>query len=357
MNLPGSHQLFPQPRRNVSATSNSTPKLGSRPWRYAITASAALHAVLLIGAALCAVELSTSRGHLDTLEMGLPSAETRDLSPLGSARLVELVPAAGKNKRVENKTAENESDAAPNGPGVADGVSTVAGLDGPSSRVRLSERAEPLGSRWSSDSRSRGGLADIVGAAIGQKGRATDGDASGGAVRGGGSGKASFFGVGSTGRRIVFVVDASNSMNHPYAGEAKTRFGQLKLELAKSILGLTEEQQFFIVFFNEHPIPMPADGMEHAYPQNQQRFLEWVAQVPASGLTDPRPALAIAMNLRPDTVFLLTDGTFPRDVQGDLGEIRQSAFELNTIVIGDPKAEKSLKPLATRNGGRFAFIP
>lgn len=325
-----------------------------------------LHAVLLIGAALCAVELSTSRGRLDTLEMGLSSAETGELSALGPARLVELVPAGaenkkgeaktGESKKVENKIGENKSDA-PNGPGVADGVSTVAGLDGPSSRVRLSERAEPLGSRWSSDSRSRGGLADIVGAAIGQKGRATDGDASGGAVRGGGSGKASFFGVGSTGRRIVFVVDASNSMNHPYAGEAKTRFGQLKLELAKSILGLTEEQQFFIVFFNEHPIPMPAYGMEHAYPQNQQRFLEWVAQVPASGLTDPRPALAIAMNLRPDTIFLLTDGTFPRDVQGDLGEIRQSAFELNTIVIGDPKAEKSLKPLATRNGGRFAFIP
>jgi hypothetical protein len=174
----------------VSATPNSTPKLGSRPWRYAITASAALHAVLLIGAALCAVELSTSRGRLDTLEMGLPAAETGDVSTLGSARLVELVPAAaenrkGDNKSAESKPAENESDAAPNGPGVADGVSILAGLEGPSSRVRLSERAEPLGSRWSSDSRSRGGLADIVGAAIGQKGHATDGDTSGGAVRGG----------------------------------------------------------------------------------------------------------------------------------------------------------------------------
>jgi hypothetical protein len=31
--------------------------------------------------------------------------------------------------------------------------------------------------------------------------------------------------------------------------------------------------------------------------------------------------------------------------------------EVNTIAFGDPRAEKSLKPLATRNGGRFAFVP
>jgi len=305
--------------------------------------------VLLIGAALCAVELSTARRHLDTLEMGLPAAETGDLSTLEPARLVELSPAA----------AENKSDAAPNGlaQGLADGPSSVGGPDSRSSRVRLAVNAQPLGSQWLSDSRSRGGLADIVGAAIGQKGPTADGDGAGGSSRGGGSGKASFFGLGSAGRRVVFVVDASASMNRPYAGEAKTRFGQMKLELAKSILSLTEEQQFFIIFFNEHPIPMPADGMEHAYPQNQRRFLEWVAQVPAAGLTDPRPALAIAMNLRPDAIFLLTDGTFPRDVQGDLNAMRQSIVEVNTIAFGDPRAEKSLKPLATRNGGRFAFVP
>ncbi len=30
---------------------------------------------------------------------------------------------------------------------------------------------------------------------------------------------------------------------------------------------------------------------------------------------------------------------------------------LNTIAFGDPKAEKSLKPLALKNRGRFAFVP
>jgi hypothetical protein len=101
---------------------------------------------------------------------------------------------------------------------------------------------------------------------------------------------------------------------------------------------------------------MPADALEHAYPQNQQRFIEWMAAVPASGLTDPRPALTMALDLRPD-VYLLTDGTFPRDVHSDLGGLRQSVAEFNTIVFGDPRAEKSLKPLALHIGGRFIFVP
>lgn len=303
---------------------------------------------MLVGAALCVVELRTS-SKLDTLEVALPPAEAGDLATLAPARLIEVTPAG----------AETKSDAASTGTaaGFADGPPAAVAAENPSKPVRLSVHAQPLGSQWLSDSRSRGGLADVVGAAIGQHGPATDGDANGGSGRGGAGGKASFFGLGAGGRRIVFVVDASASMNHPYLGEAKTRFGQIKLELAKSILGLTEEQQFFIIFFNEHAIPMPADGMEHAYPGNQQRFLAWLASVPASGLTDPRPALTMALSLRPDVVYLLTDGTFPRDVQGDLFALRQSVVEVNTIAIGDPRAEKSLKPLATHNGGKFRYVP
>jgi hypothetical protein len=282
------------------------------------------------------------------LEVALSAAEVGDLS-LSPARIIESAPA----------DADGQSDSRPKGAGQGsdDGNPPIVGPEDRSSRVRLAANAQPLGSRWASDSRSRGGLADIVGSAIGQNGPPTEGDANGGKGRGGSGGKATFFGLGSAGRRIVFVVDASASMNHPYLGEGRTRFGQMKLELAKSILSLTEDQQFFIVFFNEHAIPMPAEGMEHAYPQNQQRFLTWLASVPASGLTDPRPALTMALSLRPDVVYLLTDGTFPRDVQGELNALRQSVVELNTIAIGDPRAEKSLKPLATHNGGRFTFVP
>jgi hypothetical protein len=332
-------------------TRNQTPKLASRPWRFAVTASAGLHALILIGAALCVVEYRTSHGSNEAIEVGTFAGDSGDAASVAPAHLLDVTPATlGENKTNSDAPGAGAAQNLPNGPSV------VAGLEGRSSQIRLSANAQPLGSAWLSDSRSRGGLADVVGAAIGQRGAPTDGDASGGAGVGSGH-KASFFGVGSQGQRIVYVVDASASMNHPYLGEGKTRIGQMKLELARSILGLSEEQRFFIIFFNEHPIPMPASGMEPADGQSQQRFLNWVASVQAAGLTDPRPALSMALNLRPDVVYLLTDGTFPRDVQGDLNGLRQTGVELNTIAIGDPKAEKSLKSLALRNGGRFTFVP
>jgi hypothetical protein len=293
------------------------------------------------------VEFRPASRKADTLEVGLPAAESSEFSAPVSSELIEVGPANAGSKSDTGPIAAAQ--------GLAEGAPSI-GQESRSSRVRLAGQAQPLGSRWLSETRLRGGLADLVGSARGQNGTATDGEAGGSGSRGGGQ-KTTFFGLPAAGRRIVFVVDASASMNHPYLGEAKTRIGQLKLELAKSILGLTEDQQFFIIFFNEHPIPMPAEGMEPAYPQNQQRFVEWMVAVPASGLTDPRPALNMALSLRPEVIYLLTDGTFPRDVQGDLNALRQSAVELNTIAIGDPRAEKSLKPLAMHNRGRFTFVP
>ncbi len=317
-----------------------------------MTTSAALHALLLVGAALWVMQLRGTVRSADTIEVEevvSTAAEAGDVAALPPVRLVDVTTAGSDAK----------SDAGPlgTGQGMPNAPPGIAGTESRSTQIRLATNAQPLGSLWSSDTRTRGGLTDVVGAAIGQNGPATDGDSSGGSGRGGGGHKTSFFGLSTSGRRIVFLVDASASMNHPYVGEGRTRIGQMKIELAKSILGLTEEQQFFIIFFNEHPIPMPANTMENAYPQNQQRYLNWVVSVEAAGLTDPRPALNMAMSLRPDVIYLLTDGTFPRDVQGDLNALRQSVVEVNTIAIGDPRAEKSLKPLATRNGGRFTFVP
>src|ERR1700733_9096472 len=250
--------------RDPSVANDSTPKLASRPWRYALVRSAALHSVLLVGAALCALHLRTPAVDAGRVEAAFSTPEVGEWAVVPPVRLIESDPVDG-GQRAEGRT------------GVGQGLTDVPSLpgtdDAKSSQPRLARNAQPLGSRWLSETRAQGDLTEIVGAAQGRSGPPTDG--TGGAGRGGGAGKSTFFGLGASGRRVAFVVDASASMNHPYLGEAKTRIGQLKLELAKSILSLTEDQQFFIVFFNEHAIPMPAAGMEHAYAANQQRFLNW----------------------------------------------------------------------------------
>jgi len=332
-----------------------TEKHEDRPWYLAVTASAFVHLCLIVAAGAIAVSARTSGRLADFVDADWPGAEPAE----GGAAATPVVEFT--------RPLSDGGGAASNEPLRASGDRLVAAVSGAERQskiaVQLPTSSFPLTTKWLSESRSVSGLTDLIGPVVyGTDGsRVVEGKGTGtgsGSGSGTGSGSAStFFGIHAAGQRVVYIVDASNSMNRPYDGPGKTRFGQMKLELAKSILRLKEEQRFFVIFFNEHANPMPSTGLENAYPQNQQRYLNWVAAVPAVGMTDPRPALSLAMSLNPDVIYLLTDGTFPRGVQGELGSLRQRAVQINTIAFGDEKAEKSLKPLALHNHGQFAFVP
>jgi hypothetical protein len=334
------------PRLNLVGASNE------RPWYYAVAASSGLHLALIAVAGWIFLDVKASVRPADIEAAWVQGDAPEAVAP--STRVLELPAGPGG------------TDKEPTSPGPSNIRSTGAGDQvgqPPRMAVQFARESRPLTSQWLAGSRSGKGLTDLVGPVIyGADGRpdGTGGGGGGTGGTGGGSGggmKSTFFGVHADARRVVYVVDASTSMNRPYDGEGKTRFGQMKIELAKSILGLKPEQQFFIIFFNEHPIPMPANGMANAIGENQQQYLTWMASVPATGLTDPRPSISLALGLNPDVVYLLTDGAFPRDVTSDLSKLRQQSVQINTIAFGDIKAEKSLKPLAMKNRGRFAFVP
>ncbi len=157
--------------------------------------------------------------------------------------------------------------------------------------------------------------------------------------REGGNGK-SFFGTGSEGKSFVFVLDCSLSMNHPHDSDAKTRFRKMKLELANSLLHLRPDQEFFIIFFNHEAIPMPAERLVSAAPENQQYFLDWVEQVPAQGDTDPTAALLMALRMRPDVIYFLTDGCFSGPANDIVKSIQQSRTTIHTFVFETMLTEK-----------------
>lgn len=210
--------------------------------------------------------------------------------------------------------------------------------------------------------------------------------------REGGNGK-SFFGGGIEGKSFVFVLDCSLSMNHPHDSDAKTRFRKMKMELANSLSHLRADQEFFIVFFNHEAIPMPAERMVSAVPENQQHFLAWVDEVPAFGDTDPTAALAMALRMRPDVIYFLTDGCFSGPANDIVKSIHQSRTTIHTFVfdtwltekqqaglelirqkktsaamtkLGESTyrrmrelvtAEQVMQGLAARNGGKYHVIP
>jgi hypothetical protein len=175
---------------------------------------------------------------------------------------------------------------------------------------------------------------------------------------GDGAGKpGSFFGTQPNGKRFVFVVDRSLSMNHPHPSEARTRFRRVKLELLKSIANMSEDMYFYIIFFSDGPTPMPARSMQRATPEARQHFLNWMSTIPAGGQTEPRGALALALRLRPDVVYFLTDGSFTNKVQRELRQLVQKRSVIHTYAFGDPVGESLMKWIARANGGKYTFIP
>lgn len=145
-----------------------------------------------------------------------------------------------------------------------------------------------------------------------------------------------FFGLPPLGRRFVYVLDRSRSMNHPHNTAAKTRFKRLKLELVRSVGGLSAEMQFFMVFFNDFPIGMPSPNPVQATPRVQQHYLEWMSELKADGNTEPLSALQIALRMQPDVIYFLTDGSFTYRVEQEILGLPSGRTKIHTFAFEEP---------------------
>ncbi|MBN4061127.1 hypothetical protein JYU15_01695, partial [bacterium AH-315-I18] len=115
---------------------------------------------------------------------------------------------------------------------------------------------------------------------------------------------AAFFGVAGNAQNIVYVVDASGSLvdTLPY----------VLAELRRSILRLSEEQRFAVLFFQGRSVlQIPPAGLRQATIINQQRAVQWIdpdaGHLFAKGKSNPLPAVKQALSYEPDLLFLLTD--------------------------------------------------
>lgn len=165
------------------------------------------------------------------------------------------------------------------------------------------------------------------------------------------SGLASFFGQTGRGSRFVFVIDRSGSMKGG-------RFDAARFELIKSIRGLGDHESFSVVFYDSRATPMPADGMVDATEANKNQFIEWVRTVSVGGGTNPTEALTVALReLRPDTIWLLSDGRFNVAVADTVRQLNPNArVQINTIAFQDRGGEAILKIIADENDGDYRFV-
>ena len=199
--------------------------------------------------------------------------------------------------------------------------------------------ASVIGSLWKNA--DVGGATTPVGLASGSRDGFGSGDGFGDAD--GSDAADSFFGLRPIGRRVVFVLDCSRSMNHPHNTEAKTRFKRMKIELIKAIQGMGPESEFYLIFFNDFAIPMPSRGLVPAAEQPKLKYLYWMNELKADGNTEPREALQLALQLQPDILYFLTDGSFTYRVQQDLLSLRSGRTEIHTFAFDPPFTDSMRK--------------
>jgi von Willebrand factor type A domain len=201
---------------------------------------------------------------------------------------------------------------------------------------------------------------DLTWSALGTKlgrGYATGGGFGSGIGDGQGNGSGSqFFELSTIGAKFVYVLDGSGSMTEPHS-EARTKLDRVKIELVRSIGGLPAGMEFYVIFFNRHAVPMKARELQPATLDNKQKYLEWVVKVQGGGGTDPSEALKLALELKPDVIYLLTDGVFDGKVTGEVTKLNTRGVAIHTFCFGNASGESLLQDMARRNHGTYKFIP
>jgi hypothetical protein len=145
-----------------------------------------------------------------------------------------------------------------------------------------------------------------------------------------------FMGTKALGKRFCIIADCSGSM------QFNNRMVRLKRELARTLLALDSDQEFYVIYFSATAIPMPATTWRRGG-RDVKRILPWVNAQPANGSTEPMPAFnrAFRLNPRPDAIFFLTDGIIPESVPDGVARLNAKArVPVHTILFGGELASK-----------------
>ena len=243
------------------------------------------------------------------------------------------------------------------GPGQADPIQDISALaDVTIPNLEPSQEIQPIAD-VGSDAGARSKLDQIISIDLGSSaggGAGMQADWSSFAGAGGGDaggGGASFFGLRARGGKFVFVVDRSGSMRGAPLAAAKS-------ELIRSVSALDRGMKFYIIFFDSSHHPMPARGLVAATEQNKRTHFAWVGGMTGSGGTNPTSATLLALSLKPDAIWLLSDGIFSARAAEQIARANPGRkVQIHTIAFLSRSGEALLGRIAEDNRGQYRFVP
>ncbi len=178
--------------------------------------------------------------------------------------------------------------------------------------------------------------------------------------------KMQFCGVEGGGNHFAYLVDSSGSM-----GDA---FISARRALIESIGMLNQEQRFYVIFFDakcDYMRITRADQNEarsvYATAENKQRLKSWAMRVEMDRGKAPYEPLTYALQkLKPDVIFLLSDGEFPQGIEDLLqeenrvtnlfGETNPVSI-IHTISYYSREGESRMRRIAENNFGQYRHVP
>ncbi|MEM6776256.1 MAG: hypothetical protein AAF670_01290 [Planctomycetota bacterium] len=177
--------------------------------------------------------------------------------------------------------------------------------------------------------------------------------------------KMAFCGVEGGGNHFVYLVDSSGSM--------KEGFDSARQALLQSINMLTEKQRFYVVFFDAEPdfMQLSTPGVDeprsvYATAENKQRLNNWAMRISMDRGRAPYDPLRFALELKPDVIFLLSDGEFPQAIEDLLAEENKvtNLFGeadpisiVHTISYHSQEGESRMRRIAQNNFGQYRYVP
>ncbi|QDV63454.1 vWA domain-containing protein [Crateriforma conspicua] len=177
--------------------------------------------------------------------------------------------------------------------------------------------------------------------------------------------KIEFCGIKGGGNHFVYLVDSSGSM-----GDA---FASARLELLRSIAALRADQRFYVVFFDAESDYMRLSDANRdeprsvlATPENKEKLRQWAMRIKIDKGRAPYDALRFALGLKPDVIFLLSDGEFPQGIVELLDEENrvENLFGdanpisiVHTISYHNREGETRMRLIAKKNQGQFRYVP
>lgn len=175
---------------------------------------------------------------------------------------------------------------------------------------------------------------------------------------------AAFMGTQDQGSKVVFVVDASGSMTSHNSMQVA------KASLMSSLQALDGNQQFLIIFYDDKPTVLHLRDAQKPQLYAATEIHKTLARQKIAGIhpgsgTHHVPALEMALRLRPDVIFFLTDGQEPPIYDGELESLKRLNVQKTRIhsiefgvgqeVSATANPRNFLRKLSAQNGGTYRY--